>query len=138
MRSMTMKVPKSVVRRDAGIALLTTLLLLILMSSLLVGFILLVVGGTKLSGMNDDYSKAYYGAEAGMEKLTADLGTLFDQNYSPTGVQIQALTTTPPVLSGISYVKATGGSGYTITTPAANTDVNGNPVATVLQITAGP
>jgi hypothetical protein len=133
-----MRVTKKLVRSQSGIALLTTILLMLLMSSLLVGFVLLINSGQKLAGTNNDYSKAFYAAEAGMEKLTADLGTLFNQNYSPNGVQIQALTTTPPVLSGISYVKATGGSGYTITTPAANTDVNGNPVATVLQITAGP
>ena len=130
-----MKAPKSIVRRDAGIALLTTLLLLILMSSLLVGFILLVVGGTKLSGMNDDYSKAYYGAEAGMEKLTADLGTLFDQNYSPTGAQVNSIMTTPPTLTNIQFINAqTGGSGYSLTFPQ---DGNGNPVASNAQILSG-
>src|SRR5271163_590185 len=135
MRSMIMKVPKSIVRRDAGIALLTTLLLLILMSSLLVGFILLVVGGTKLSGMNDDYSKAYYGAEAGMEKMTADLGTLFDQNYSPTGAQVNNIMTTPPALTNIQFINPqTGGSGYSIAFPH---DGSGNPVAANAQILSG-
>jgi hypothetical protein len=132
---MTMKAAKSIVRRDAGIALLTTLLLLVLMSSLLVGFILLVIGGSKLSGMNDDYSKAYYAAEAGMEKMTADLGTLFDQNYAPTGAQVNAITTTPPPLNGIQFINAqTGGSGYNITYPV---DGNGNPLASNAQILSG-
>jgi len=130
-----MKAPKSILRRDAGIALLTTLLLLILMSSLLVGFILLVVGGTKLSGMNDDYSKAYYGAEAGMEKMTADLGTLFDQNYSPTGAQVNNIMTTPPALTNIQFINPqTGGSGYSIAFPH---DGSGNPVAANAQILSG-
>src|SRR5208282_3518933 len=135
MRSMKMKAVKTIFRRDAGIALLTTLLLLILMSSLLVGFILLVVGGTKLSGMNDDYSKAYYSSEAGMEKLTADLGTLFDQNYAPTGAQVNAIMTNPPALNGITYVTAiTAGPGYVITFPP---DANGNPMATTSVINSG-
>jgi hypothetical protein len=132
---MNMKAPKSIVRRDAGIALLTTLLLLILMSSLLVGFILLVIGGSKLSGMNDDYSKAYYGAEAGMEKMTADLGTLFDQNYSPTGAAVNAITTVPPTLNGIQFVDPTTGSGYNIAFPH---DGSGNPIASNAQVKSGP
>ncbi len=70
-----MKAVKKLMRRDSGIALLTTLLLMMLMSSLLVGFILLITSGQKLNGVNNGYSKAFYGAEAGMEKITADLGT---------------------------------------------------------------
>ena len=79
-----MNAPNKQMRRDSGIALLTTLLLMLLMSSLLVGFVLLISSGQKLSGYNNDYSKAFYAAEAGMEKLTADIGTLFDTNYSPS------------------------------------------------------
>jgi hypothetical protein len=132
---MNMKAAKSIVRRDAGIALLTTLLLLILMSSLLVGFILLVIGGSKLSGMNDDYSKAYYGAEAGMEKMTADLGTLFDQNYSPSGAQVAAITTVPPTLNGIQFIDPIQTSGYNIDFPH---DGSGNPLASNAQVKTGP
>jgi Tfp pilus assembly protein PilX len=129
-----MNAPKKQMRRDSGIALLTTLLLMLLMSSLLVGFVLLISSGQKLSGYNNDYSKAFYAAEAGMEKLTADIGTLFDTNYSPTGAQISALTTTPPGLSGINYVQYNGASGYSISFP---TDSNGNPLATNNVINSG-
>ncbi len=129
-----MNAPNKQMRRDSGIALLTTLLLMLLMSSLLVGFVLLISSGQKLSGYNNDYSKAFYAAEAGMEKLTADIGTLFDTNYSPTGAQITALTTTPPALTGINYVQYNGASGYNITFP---TDSNGNPLATNNVINSG-
>src|SRR5271168_3645250 len=78
-----MRAAKKILRRQSGIALLTTILLMLLMSSLLVGFILLINSGQKLSGINNDYGKAFYAAEAGMEKLTADLGTLFSNNYAP-------------------------------------------------------
>jgi hypothetical protein len=123
-------------RRQSGIALLTTILLMLLMSSLLLGFILMISSGQKLSGMNNDQSKAFYAAEAGMEKMTADLGSLFDTNYSPTGTQVAALQTTPPALTGVNFVNYTGitGSGYTITYP---TDSNGNPLANVTQILSG-
>jgi Tfp pilus assembly protein PilX len=129
-----MNAPNKLMRRDSGIALLTTLLLMLLMSSLLVGFVLLISSGQKLSGYNNDYSKAFYAAEAGMEKLTADIGTLFDTNYSPTGAQINALTTTPPGLAGINYVQYNGASGYNI---SFATDSNGNPLATTNVIDSG-
>src|SRR5271168_4783119 len=126
---------KKLTRPDSGIALLTTMLLMLLMSSMLVGFILLITSGQKLSGYNNDYSRAFYAAEAGMEKLTAAIGTLFDTNYSPTGTQITALDTTPPALSGINYVQANGSSGYVI---SFATDSSGNPLATTNVINSGP
>ena len=130
-----MNAPNKHTRRDSGIALLTTILLMLLMSSLLVGFVLLISSGQKLSGYNNDYSKAFYAAEAGMEKLTADIGTLFDTNYSPSGTQINTLTTTPPSLSGINYVQYNGSSGYAI---SFATDSNGNPLASTNVINSGP
>jgi Tfp pilus assembly protein PilX len=125
---------KKLLPRDSGIALLTTMLLMLLMSSLLVGFIILITSGTKMSGYNNDYSKAFYGAEAGMEKMTADIGTLFDSNYAPTGTEITALEAAPPTISGINYLQASGSNGYLVNFP---TDSNGNPLATTNTITSG-
>lgn len=121
-------------RKQSGIALLTTVLLLLLMSSMLVGFIVLINSSQKLNGSNNDYGRAFYGAEAGMEKLTADLGTLFDANYAPTGTQVNALTATPPSLTGISFLRGDGSSGYSIDYPNSP----GNPTATVSTIKSGP
>lgn len=129
-----MKAMKKLMRRDSGIALLTTLLLMTLMSSLLVGFIILISSSQKLSGSNNDYSRAFYASEAGMEKLTADLGTLFDTNYSPSAAEINAITATPPAIPGIQYQRYDGTSGYQIT---YNTDASGNPLANVTQIQSG-
>src|SRR5580704_10840131 len=134
MRSSTMKAVKKLIRRDSGIALLTTLLLMMLMSSLLVGFILLITSGQKLSGANNDYSRAFYASEAGMEKITADLGTLFDTNYSPSAAQINAIAATPPSIPGIQYVQYNGASGYQVNYA---TDTSGNPLASVTQIQSG-
>lgn len=125
---------KKLMRRDSGIALLTTMLLMLLMSSLLVGFVLLITSGQKLSGANSDYSRAFYGAEAGMEKMTADIGTLFDTNYSPSAAQINAIANTPPTISGIHYLQYNGNSGYQIN---YNTDGNGNPLASVSTVQSG-
>jgi Tfp pilus assembly protein PilX len=130
-----MKPVKMLMRRDSGIALLTTLLLMMLMAVLMVGFIMLITSGQKLNGVNNGYSKAFYGAEAGMEKITADLGTLFDTNYAPSSAQINAIAAAPPNIPGIQYLRYDGTSGYQIN---YNTDANGNPLATVTQIQSGP
>jgi len=127
--------------QDAGIALLTTLMLLFLMSSLLVGFTILLISNQQLAGSNNDDVSAFYGAEAGMEQLTANLGNLFAETYSPTMAQINALSTTPPPPSipGISFVTGSGSSGYTITLPSTTTyDSNGNPIPTTSTIKTGP
>src|SRR5438309_11320673 len=73
MRNFPMRPVKTTMRKPSGIALITTLLLLLLMSAMVVGFMLLVTEGQRLSGMNNEQSRAFYGAESGMEKLTADL-----------------------------------------------------------------
>jgi hypothetical protein len=132
-----MRSVKTFLGKQAGIALITTLLLLLLMSAMVVGFVLLVTEGQRLSGMNNDQSRAFYGAEAGMEKLTADLGALFSNTYAPTGPQVNALTATPPALPAtvpIQFVDSQGASSYQIAFPR---DGNGNPLATFAQITSG-
>jgi hypothetical protein len=124
-------------RKQSGIALITTLLLLLLMSAMVVGFMLLVTEGQRLSGMDSDQLRAFYGAESGMEKLTADLGSLFGTTYAPAGTQVDALMNTPPNLpssTGVSYVDSQGVKTYSITYPK---DGNGNPLPTFAQITSG-
>ena len=121
---------------EAGVALLTTLLLLFLMSSLLVGFTILLMSNQQLAGSDNDDVQAFYGAEAGMEQLTAGLGNLFAQTYAPSIGQINALQTSPPSIGGITYLTADGHSGYVITPQAL--DANGNPAPTVSTIKSGP
>src|SRR5439155_18380648 len=137
MRSFTMRPVKTTMRKQSGIALITTLLLLLLMSAMVVGFMLLVTEGQRLSGMNNEQSRAFYGAESGMEKLTADLGTLFATTYAPSAAQVDALATQPPVLpssTGVSYVDVLGASTYSI---AYARDARGNPLAQFAQIKSG-
>jgi hypothetical protein len=128
-------------RGEAGIALLTSLLLLFLMSSLLVGYTVLLVSNQQLAFSNNDDVTAFYAAEAGMEQMTANLGDLFDQTYSPTAAQINTVAQNPPVFpvpgtsQMIQYLTSSGGSGYTIT-PAA-VDANGNPAPTISTIKSG-
>jgi len=122
-------------RDDAGVALVTSLLLLFLMSSLLVGFCMLLITNQQLTGSNNDDVTAFYAAEAGMEQMTANLGDLFAQTYSPTIAQIDAVELTPPLLPNISYLTSSGASGYTITPGAV--DSYGNPAPTISTIKSG-
>jgi hypothetical protein len=104
-----------------GMALITTILILILLSAMTVGIAWLVTGDQKLGGNNSDRQLAFYGAEAGMESLTASLENLFDQNYAPNGTAINTLMTAPGPPSNIPHVQyiapglTTPGSGYQIT-----------------------
>ncbi|MGB7847219.1 MAG: PilX N-terminal domain-containing pilus assembly protein [Candidatus Acidiferrum sp.] len=125
---------------ESGIALITTLLLLFLMSSLLVGFTVLVMSNQQLASSNNDDVTAFYGAEAGMEQMTAGLGDLFAKTYSPSASQIQTVGANPPLLQiapgkYMQYVYADGSDGYTIT-PSA-TDVLGNPAPVISTIKSG-
>jgi len=91
-----MKANNKLTKCDSGMALITTLLLLVMLSSLLVGFFVLVTTGQQLTGGAKQQTRAFYGAEAGLEKMTADLGTLFDNTYSPTAAELSNISSNPP------------------------------------------
>jgi len=121
---------------NSGMALLTTMLLLVLLSSLLAGFFVLVTTGQQLTGGAKQETRAFYGAEAGLEKMTADLGTLFDDTYAPSAGELNTITSNPPSnLGDLTFTAADGTSGYTITYPQ---DTFGKPIATHAQIKSGP
>ena len=134
--------------REKGVALISAILVLMLMSALLLGFITMVNSDQAASGINRDQTQAYAAAHAGVEKLTADLGQLFQANFSPTGPQIAALTGAgqEPTLNGIQYQRPNGTSGYRISFldtvgPTGVAPGDGNPdleVPTGSTITSGP
>ncbi|HTY63383.1 MAG TPA: hypothetical protein VMG30_14135 [Acidobacteriota bacterium] len=123
------------INSERGVALIGTLLVLLLLGILLEAFVVLQNSDQKLTGIDREQNRAFYGSLAGLEKLTADLGTLFDNNYAPTVAQINALTGAPPVISGISYISPDGTSGYRISFP---TNAQGKPQATQRTIPSGP
>jgi hypothetical protein len=125
--------------REQGVALITTLLVLMLLSTMIVGIAWLVTGDQKLGGNNADRQLAFYGAEAGMESLTASLEDLFDANYSPNAAEINQLMTTPGPPSNIPNVQyiapglTTAGSGYQIafTPSTANANIPASSFGTI-------
>lgn len=123
------------VREETGIALVSALLVLLLMTSLMVGFTAMATTDTKVRSISGSRTQAFYFAHAGLEKLTADLGNLFQTNPRPTGAQLQALMAATPNLPGIVWVEGDGDSGYRIDYPQ---DVNGNPVPVLKTVMSGP
>ena len=99
---------------ERGIALVVTLMMMLLMSALLVGFTTVVMSDLRYRGIDRDRNQAFYAAHSGLEKLTVDLGNLFFVNVSPSAGELTALQTSPPIIPGITFQTATGGSGYVL------------------------
>jgi hypothetical protein len=114
-------------RRDSrGFTLIAALLLTLLMSALAVGLLYLVTNEQRMGGNDLEGSEAYYGAESGIENLTAQLSQLYQSSQTPTATSITALT------APANYPNAVTGSQITstnyvesITWPANQT--NGQP-----------
>src|SRR6202163_2359960 len=122
---------------EDGIAMIMALLMMLLVSALLVGFTATIMSDQRFRGIDHDHMQAFYAAHAGLEKLTTDLGNLFQTNFAPKATNINTVTATPPTLTGIAFTAAGGaaGSGYTVTfTP----DINGNPAAVTQNVSSGP
>jgi hypothetical protein len=123
--------------QESGIALVTAMIVMLLVAALVAGFSWLVMTDQKLGGVNGNQQYSFYGSEAGLEKLTADLGTLFQVNSAPSGAEISKLTIPAmvPQIPGIQYLNPDGSQGYQITFP---TDNNGDPLAQTHTILSGP
>ncbi len=113
-----------------GFTLIASLLILVLLSGVAAGLLYMVTSEAKMGGNDMEANLAYYGAESGMEKLTADLSALYSQYMIPTNAQIQALKTNPPTSSMVSSINYTETIGYP-------TDANGNPISTWNTVSSG-
>lgn len=88
-----------------GVALISVLILLTLMSAMAVALVYKVNHEQRLQAADSGSTTAYYGAEAGMEKMMADLSLLYTQIAAPTNCDIANLQNAPPP-------QATVGSTY--------------------------
>lgn len=115
-----------------GFTLIAALLIMLLMSGLAVGLMYLASNEVSMGGNDQEQNLANYGAEAGMEELTANLYTLYQSGTNPTGAQIQALAATPPSNALIPNMTYNQVITY-------NQDANGNPVASGYNpVSSGP
>lgn len=99
-------------KREDGVALITALLVLFLVSALVVGMSWMVMSDQRLGGNDRDRESAFYGAEAGMETMTAAMGNDFGVQGSLTAADITAIEAAPPSIPGITFQNALGQSTY--------------------------
>lgn len=101
-------------RQDNGVALVTALLILFIVSAIIVGMSFMVMTDQRLDGNNNNRELAFYGAEAGMEKLTADLGNEYALQGSILAADLPGIMGSSPVIPGITYQDVEGASTYQI------------------------
>ena len=82
--------------RSRGFTLIASLLVLALLSAIAVSLLFMVQGAGQVGNNDLETNRAYYGAESGMELLTANLAALYQQSQSPTPAQLTALANNPP------------------------------------------
>jgi hypothetical protein len=125
-------------RKDSrGFTLIAALLLTVLLSAVAVGLLYMVNNEQHMGGNDLESNVAYYGAEAGMENLTAQLSQLYQTSQTPNAAAITALA------SASNYPTTVSGSNITntnyvesITWPSS--DAAGNPTGTWDIVGSGP
>jgi Tfp pilus assembly protein PilX len=123
---------KKPLRRSKGFTLVAALLLLLLLSGVAVGLMYMVNSESHIGGNDINYNMAYYAAESGMEKLTADLAALYQSSQTPTTAAVRNLTNFPPTgMTAMNYTES-------ITwTPADPLNPNGPPQTSWNTISSG-
>ncbi len=116
-----------------GFVLIGVLIMMVIVVAVLAGVIYSTTAERANSGSDSRKNSSFYGAEAGMEKLTADLGTLYSQQKSPTVAQIQAVAApaNQPNIAGELY------SEYKIIVPPSPANPT-LPASVVQNISSGP
>src|ERR1700694_4320173 len=86
-----------------GFTLIAALLLTVLLSGIAIGLLYMVSNEVRMGGNDLEGNMAYYGAEAGIETLTANLSQLYQTSQTPLPPAIIPLTippTNPPTIAG--------------------------------------
>ncbi len=113
-----------------GYVLISALLVVVLLSGISVGLMYLVNMETRLGATDMDNTRAFYGAEAAMEKMMSDLNALYVSQLDPSPAEIGGLNATGfrPVIGGITYPQ------YDFSVPV---DEGGDPILEVRNISSG-
>jgi|HubBroStandDraft_6_1064221.scaffolds.fasta_scaffold00009_44 Tfp pilus assembly protein PilX len=94
-------------RDSRGFTLIAALLLTVLLSAVAVGLLYMVSNEQRMGGNDLESNLAYYGAESGIENLTAQLSQLYQSSQTPNAAAITALA------SAANYPTAVTGSNIT-------------------------
>ena len=121
-------------RGERGVALIAVLILLTLMSAVAVALVYKVNHEQHLQRTDMANTLAFYGAEAAMEKMEADLSNLYAQKAAPTNCEITALQTLAPsvIVVGVTYPE------YVFNVPAPAGGGCATPPSSVQTISSGP
>jgi Tfp pilus assembly protein PilX len=119
------------IRDSRGFTLIAALLLTVLLSGIAVGLLYMVTNEERMGGNDLEGSLAFYGAESGIENLTAQLSQLYQTSQTPTAPALCALTApanNPTLVNGsnITSMNYNVGIGW----PTNNLCVNGANTAT--------
>ena len=117
-------------QNNLGFTLIAALIILCLLSGVAAGILFLVTNESHMGGNDLENNLAFYGAESGMEKLTADLSALYGQSMSPTDAQIQNLINFPPTSAMVGSMNYTETISYPL-------DANGNPLSQWNTVSSG-
>src|SRR5208337_3808876 len=86
---------RNITRDSRGFTLIAALLLTLLLSAMAVGLLYMVTNEQHMGNNDLENNLSYYGAEAGIENLTAQLSQLYQSSQTPDQASIQALATSP-------------------------------------------
>ena len=87
---------------ERGVALIATLLILIMLSALAIAVMYKVNSEQRMQKTDSGNTRAFYAAEAAMEKMNADLNALYSAQSSPTWCDITALQANPPLQADVN------------------------------------
>jgi Tfp pilus assembly protein PilX len=121
-------------RSVRGFALVVSMLLLLLVTGLALAVMYMAMTQKQVAGSDSETTVAYYGGEAGMEKMMADLADLYQSKQTPSIADLNALASQAPSISGITYTDPNGGTGYKVSAPDNGT---GYPVAYTSTVASG-
>jgi hypothetical protein len=127
-------------KRDSrGFTLIAALLLTVLLSAVAVGLLYMVSNEQRMGGNDLEGNLAYYGAESGIENLTAQISQLYQTSQTPDAASITALTNpanyptaiTGSNITGMNYVECVTWPPNTtcpapITNPTGTWDIVGS------------
>ena len=118
--------------RTRGFTLIASLLLLLLLSGIAIGLMMMVTTEGKVGATDLQNNAAYHSAEGGIEKMTTDLASTFQNAQSPTASQICNLSTMQPTMVGVTWKE------YYVTPGTPGTACPASLTSQFGQISAGP
>jgi Tfp pilus assembly protein PilX len=118
-------------RDSRGFTLIAALLLTVLLSGIAVGLLYMVSNEERMGGNDLEGTLAFYGAESGIENLTAQLSQLYQTSQTPNAVALCSLTApanNPTLVNGSNITSMNYNVG--LSWPTNNVCTNGTDGAT--------